>query len=76
MFANAFINVSGVAANARVRVERSFSNIANGHGILVDASTDDAGRGYGVRVRANRLLGNVAGILLRDSDHVRVQRTS
>ncbi len=73
MYANAFVVVSGIQANARVRVERNFSNAANGHGIIVDASTDDGGGRYGVRVRSNRVLSSGIGILVRGSDHVRVQ---
>jgi nitrous oxidase accessory protein NosD len=73
VYADAFIYIGGIPADARVRVERNFSNIANGRGIIVEDSTDTPTERFGVRVKSNRLLYGGTGILLANTDGAEVR---
>lgn len=73
IYADAFIYIGGIPAEARVRVERNFSNVANGRGIIVEDSTDTPGGRFGVRVKSNRLLYGGTGILLANTDGAEVR---
>lgn len=71
-FATAFIRVRNVGPDSRVFVKKSFSNLENANGIIVEDSADTPGGPPAVRLRGNQIVTSATGILLRNSDGIEV----
>lgn len=70
-YADAGIYIGGIPADGRARLLRNFS-IGNVRGLIVEDSTDAPGGAIGVSVRRGGFNGNGTGILLHNSDGVRL----